>query len=59
MSLGALILLSLIVLLVFVLRRRQESAVNTTVALTRPTIVSPAAGHDEQREEGEREVFEL
>ena len=59
MSLGALILLSLIVLLVFVRRRRQESAVKTAVELTRPTIVSPPAGHDEQREEGEREVFEL
>jgi hypothetical protein len=30
------------------------------VALTRPTIVSPTAGNDEQiREEEEREVFEL
>jgi hypothetical protein len=59
MSLGALILLSLIVLLVFVRRRRQESTVKTAVAPTRRTIVSPAAGLDEKREEGEREVFEL
>ena len=103
--LGALILLSLIIL-VFVLRRRQESAIKTSqaktptvqppyspgselneisdagtdaqmprrdsgaakpfsrpspaVALTRPNIVSPPAGHDEQiKEEEEREVFEL
>ena len=59
MSLGAMILLSLIVLLVFVRRRRQESAVKTAVAPARRTIVSPAAGHFEQREEGEREVIEL
>ena len=58
-SLGAMILLSLIVLLVFVRRRRQESAVKTAVAPARRTIVSPAAGHFEQREEGEREVIEL
>jgi hypothetical protein len=105
--LGALILLSLIVYLVFVMRRRQETVVKTRQAktpkvqpryspsdelneiseagtdaqmprqdsgaakpfnrpsssggaLTRPTIVSPSAGHDEQiREEEEREVFEL
>jgi len=57
--LGALILLSLIVILVFVRRRRQESAVKTAVAPARRTIVSPGAGHFEQREEGEREVIDL
>jgi hypothetical protein len=57
--LGALILLSLIVYLLFVVRRRQDTAVKTRQAKT-PTIVSPAAGHDEQiRKEEEREVFEL
>jgi hypothetical protein len=104
--LGALTLLSLIVYLVILMRRRRETVVKNkqaktpkvqpryspgnelkeisdagteaqrpqadsavakpfsrpapAVTLTRPTIVSPTAGHDEQiREEEEREFFEL
>jgi hypothetical protein len=66
--LGALILLSLMVYLLFVVRRRRRDSgaarpirrLAPAVPLRTPTIVSPAAGHDEQiREEGEREVFEL
>ena len=39
---------------------KPSSRPSPAVALTRPNIVSPAAGHDEQiKEEEDREVFEL
>ena len=57
--LGGLILFSLVIYLLFVVRRRRETVVKSGQAKT-ATIVSPNAGHDEQiREKKEREVFEL
>jgi len=44
--LGALIPLSLIVCLIFVVRRRKDT-VNKTRQAKRPTIVSRVTGHDE------------
>jgi hypothetical protein len=57
--LGGLILLSLIVYLLFVVRRRRETVVKSGQAKT-ATILSPSASHDEQiREKEEREIVEL